>query len=73
MEEENLKDEYYIVLKKTQDGKIGVDFNNKNEVTKKAPFSQQLEWMGKKSLELYTAHIIILLVIYYVIFNKNKK
>lgn len=47
--------------------------DNKNELNKKTPFFKLLEWMGKKSLELYTAHVIILLVIYYVIFNKNKK
>ena len=27
--------------------------------------TKSLEWMGKKSLELYIAHVIILLLIFY--------
>lgn len=40
------------------------------EEDKKTPY-RQLEWMGKKSLELYAAHVIILLVVYYVLFHKK--
>ena len=33
--------------------------------------TKSLEWMGKKSLELYTAHVIILLLIFYNFKNSN--
>lgn len=37
---------------------------------KETPY-RQIEWMGKKSLELYAAHVIILMVVYYVLFHPN--
>jgi uncharacterized membrane protein len=42
---------------------------HKNEEDKETPY-RQLEWMGKNSLELYAAHVIVLLVVYYVLFRQ---
>jgi uncharacterized membrane protein len=50
---------------------IGDDVHEHTEENKKTPY-RQLEWMGKKSLELYAAHVIILLVVYYVLFRSSK-
>ena len=49
---------------------FGLGENKLGDEDNKTPY-RQLEWMGKKSLELYAAHVIILLVVYYVLFHKK--
>ena len=45
---------------------------NQAEQDKQTPY-RQLEWMGTHSLELYAAHVIVLMIVYYVLFHKNDK
>jgi uncharacterized membrane protein len=49
---------------------FGLGEHKTGDEDNKTPY-RQLEWMGKKSLELYAAHVIILLVVYYVLFHKK--
>jgi uncharacterized membrane protein len=49
---------------------FGLGEHKTTEEDNEPPY-RQLEWMGKKSLELYAAHVIILLVVYYVLFHKK--
>jgi uncharacterized membrane protein len=46
-----------------------VGLGDHTEEDKETPY-RQLEWMGKNSLELYAAHVIVLLVVYYVLFRQ---
>jgi len=45
---------------------------NQVEQDTQTPY-RQLEWMGTHSLELYAAHVIVLMIVYYVLFHKNDK
>ena len=40
--------------------------------TKYTGIEQNLKWMGENSLELYTSHFVIIMIIYWSLHNYNK-